>query len=193
MVADRSGIYDIAERESPGLSTGCGLDLDMFHAGRWSDTLQSNTRHRGWGWRHRRVTGVGRCALGFGHLEEINDLFFHIWDAAILRCLLVTGQPMRYSDIGSAVDRWSQHRRPSDSDLTRSLDRLRKAGFVHRTDTGNRRSRIYTLTSTGRERASKIGALISLLEASAVEDELSRAHEHVDGSNSGDGPGGGVK
>jgi DNA-binding PadR family transcriptional regulator len=120
--------------------------------------------------------------LGFDHLEEINNLVFHLWDAAVLRCLLVTGRPMRYSDIGSAVDQWSQRRRPSDSDVTRSLDRLRKAGFVRRTD-GNRRSRIYTLTSTGRERASKIGALIHALETSDTEDELTRAQPHAEGTN----------
>jgi DNA-binding PadR family transcriptional regulator len=126
--------------------------------------------------------------LEFDHLEEINNLVFHVWDAAVLRCLLVTSRPMRYSDVGSAVDQWSQRRRPSDSDLTRSLDRLRKAGFVHRTDAGNRRSRIYTLTSSGRERASKIGALIGVLESSDLEDELTRA-QHADGTST-DGQGG---
>ncbi len=120
--------------------------------------------------------------MEYDHLEEINDLVLHIWDAAVLHCLLITGRPLRYSEVGSAVDQWSQRRRPSDSDLTRSLDRLRKAGFVHRTDVGNRRSRTYALTIRGRERASKIGALIGVLETSDSEDELTRAQQHAEGT-----------
>ncbi len=130
--------------------------------------------------RHRRVTGWDGDALGFDHLEEINDLVFHIWDAAVLHCLMLAGEPMRFSALGAAVDQWSQ-RRPNDSDITRALDRLRRAGYVSRSDSGSRRSRIHSLTPSGRERASKIGILISVLEGSDPEDEMSRAHRHADG------------
>jgi DNA-binding PadR family transcriptional regulator len=122
-------------------------------------------------------------ALGFDHLEEINNLVFHIWDAAVLHCLQIAREPLRYSDIGAAVDQWSQ-RRPSDSDLTRSLDRLRKGGFVNRTEAGTRRSRIYTLTSKGHERAGKIGALIQVLETTNWQDDLTQAQYRNRGATS---------
>ncbi len=119
-------------------------------------------------------------ALGFDHLEEINDLVLHVWDAAVLHCLLLADEPMRFSDIGAAVDQWSQ-RRPNDSDITRALDRLRKAGYVRRSDSGSRRTRIHTLTPSGRDRASKIGILIGVLEANDTEDEMTQARRRADG------------
>src|SRR5262245_19734428 len=97
---------------------------------------------------------------------------------------MLAGAPMRFSDIGAAVDQWSR-RRPNDSDITRALDRLRRAGYVSRSDSGSRRSRIHTLTRSGRERASKIGILISVLEASDAEGEMTRAHRHADGAAPG--------
>ncbi len=111
--------------------------------------------------------------MGFDHLEEINNLVFHVWDAAVLHCLLLADEPMRFSEIAAAVDQWSQ-RRPNDSDITRALDRLRKAGYVSRSDTGSRRSRTHMLTPSGRERAGKIGRLIGVLEANDTDDEVTQ-------------------
>jgi hypothetical protein len=44
------------------------------------------------------------------------------------------------------------------------------------------------LTSSGRQRASQIGALIAVLEISDTDDELTRAQQHADGTNA-DGQG----
>jgi DNA-binding PadR family transcriptional regulator len=134
--------------------------------------------------------GGGGDELGFDHLEEINDLVLHVWDAAVLRCLLELDRPVRYSDIGDAVARWSEGRRPKDGDVTRSLERLRRAGFVRRVAAGTRRGGIYTLTSSGRLRAGKIDTLIAVLEADDAENELTRTHQDTQNDRPiGDGAG----
>ena len=129
----------------------------------------------------RRVAGSGDGdTVGFDHLEEIHYLVEHLWDAAVLHRLGVENQPMRFGNICTAVDQWSG-RRTNDSDITRALDRLRKAGYVTRSDRGSRRSRIHTLTPRGREKAGKVGIVIGALEAHDADEELVHAR-HDDGA-----------
>ncbi|GAA5197401.1 hypothetical protein GCM10023322_68580 [Rugosimonospora acidiphila] len=104
--------------------------------------------------------------MSYDQLQEINSLVYYVWDAAALVCFQGRNQPLRYSEVGAALAEWGQ-RRPSDSDLTRLLNRLHDAGLVSRNG-ARRRDHIYALTPTGHKQATKIAALIKALQANTL-------------------------
>lgn len=97
----------------------------------------------------------------FDHLQTASDLVTRVWEAGTLHCL--RDQPMRYTDIGNWLAAWSGLR-PSDSAITRALKRLRRRGFVVRTDGHANRRGTYAITDKGRARISKIAALTGALD-----------------------------
>ena len=97
----------------------------------------------------------------FDHLKQVNDLVDNPWEGAALFCLQAS--PLRWTEIGRHIAIWSGER-PTDSQITRALKRLERQGYLSKTGGPGHRRGQYSITDAGRERVSRIAAVIKAIE-----------------------------
>jgi len=115
----------------------------------------------------RRVTGIwgGDCVepddLQFDHLKQVNSLVNSLLEAAALFCF--QARPLKWSEVGARLTAWTGERL-TDSQITRSLNRLTRQGFINKIHARNDKRDVYHITDAGRVRVIRIAALIKTIE-----------------------------
>ena len=99
--------------------------------------------------------------MDLARLAEFESLFGHRYQALALVSLLQEG-PMRWSEVGRAMDRRAEER-VDDKYVTRSLKALEKAGFVRAMADGNG-GQLRALTPHGTKRANRILDIFTQLD-----------------------------
>ena len=109
--------------------------------------------------------------MDLARLAEFEGLFGHRFHTLALISLLEDG-PMRWSDVGRAMDRRAEER-VEDKYVTRSLQALRKDGLVEFLVDGDG-FQIHALTPRGQQRANRIVQIFATLDReSALNQSLS--------------------
>ncbi|GAA1570067.1 hypothetical protein GCM10009827_109880 [Dactylosporangium maewongense] len=106
--------------------------------------------------------------MDFRDVETAEELVRNIWDVGVLFALQ-RQSPLRYSELGAELTAWSG-RRPGDSALTRSLERLSRAHLITAEGSSRERPR-YTITSAGAQRIERVRTVVNALRPTARKDQ----------------------
>jgi DNA-binding HxlR family transcriptional regulator len=123
------------------------------------------------------VVGEG---VNFRHLRQLNDLFEHRHDALILLCLAratrKARRPLHFRELAKSIIEQTETYM-AESDLSRSLPRLRQSALVTVHDAGSRRPS-YEPTPLGEQKAA---LLVFILQA--IENRHGQEPPEPDGDN----------